>query len=218
MRMTAVFADLAVPTGSSRQSVAMKSTGRPSTRARAGTTGFSDISGTTLPFGRSKCASSTTAAALSAASRMVGTTRSMRVRSLTSPACSGTFRSTRMTARLCARSRSSMERMGGISFFAARAGRWPGRARPSRLLFYSSHLLLHRLGDSVGRDVEFAIEILIGRAGTETRHADENAVGADEGIPALAHGGFDADANLLIAQNLVAIGRRLAPEKLCARH
>ena len=46
-------------------------------------------------------------------------------------------------------------------------------------------------------DVEEPVE-LVGRAtGTKTRHADEAAVDAQIGVPALAHRGFDADPDTL---------------------
>ena len=40
------------------------------------------------------------------------------------------------------------------------------------------------------------VKVLVGRAGAERGHADEDAVGADDLVPALPHGGFDADAHL----------------------
>ena len=38
-----------------------------------------------------------------------------------------------------------------------------------------------------------AVELLIRSAGAESAHPDENAVAADDGIPALAHGSFHPD-------------------------
>ena len=52
--------------------------GGRSPRPAAGTTGFSDMDGTTLPLGRSKWLSTITRAPLSANSRMVGAWRAMR--------------------------------------------------------------------------------------------------------------------------------------------
>ena len=37
------------------------------------------------------------------------------------------------------------------------------------------------------------VEVLVGRAGAEAGHADEGAVGADDGVPALPDRGLDAD-------------------------
>src|SRR5262249_54923225 len=59
------------------------------------------------PFGRPKWESRTTLPPLSAISRMVGATRSMRVVSATSPFSTGTLRSTRTSTRLPLTSASS---------------------------------------------------------------------------------------------------------------
>ena len=62
-----------------------KATGRPSAASSAGSATRRLISGTTLPFGRSKCASSTGLPPLARISLIVGTIRSIRVASVTSP-------------------------------------------------------------------------------------------------------------------------------------
>ena len=72
----------------------------PTRRDSAAATGFSDMDGTTLPFGRSKWESTITRAPLSASSRMVGACRSMRTVSVTTPSFIGTFRSARTSTRL----------------------------------------------------------------------------------------------------------------------
>ena len=73
-------------------------TGDPRCFSSSAATGRSDISGTTLPFGRSKWASTMRAPPLLRISRSVGTTRSMRVASVTTPASIGTLMSTRTKA------------------------------------------------------------------------------------------------------------------------
>ena len=62
--------------------------------------GASDISGTRLPFGRSKWLHTMTFAPLPTSSRMVGVSRSIRVRSLILPSRTGTLRSARSSTRL----------------------------------------------------------------------------------------------------------------------
>ncbi len=74
-------------------------TGRASTSAMAGTRSPSDSFGSN-PFGRPKWDSRITLPPLSAISRMVGATRSMRVVSATLPFSTGTLRSTRTSTRL----------------------------------------------------------------------------------------------------------------------
>ena len=74
------------------------------------TIGFSDMDGTTFPFGRSKWDSTITFAPLSDSSRMVGACRSMREASVTWPFFIGTLRSARTSTRLPFTSRSSSVR------------------------------------------------------------------------------------------------------------
>ena len=64
---------------------AAKPTGRPSSSATAAATGRSEFASSGPPFGRPKWASRITLPPLSEISRMVGSTRSMRVASLTLP-------------------------------------------------------------------------------------------------------------------------------------
>ena len=51
----------------------------------------------------------------------------------------------------------------------------------------------HCLGRGFGGDAEMRVELLDRAGGAEAGHADEDAVGADEVIPALADAGFDGD-------------------------
>src|SRR5262249_47539133 len=74
-------------------------TGRPSALPNAAATGFSDIDGTTLPFGRSKWESTITLAPVLASSAIVGAWRSIRTASVTTPSFIGTFRSARTSTR-----------------------------------------------------------------------------------------------------------------------
>ena len=90
---------------------AAKATGRPMIPATASAIGASENSGSGPPFGRPKCASRMTLAPLSASSRMVGATRSMRVASVTLPSATGTLRSTRTSTRLPLTSPISIERL-----------------------------------------------------------------------------------------------------------
>ena len=73
---------------------------RPRCSATAEATGRSELASSGPPLGRPKWASRTTLPPLSAISRIVGSTRSMRVASLTLPFSIGTLRSTRSRTRL----------------------------------------------------------------------------------------------------------------------
>ncbi len=103
----------------------VNATGLPIARDSAGAIGLSDISGTTLPPGRSKCENTMTRAPFSASSRIVGACRSMRVASVDLPFFIGTFRSSRTNTRLPATSKSSSvrksHRKNQISFAIATA-------------------------------------------------------------------------------------------------
>ena len=79
---------------------AAKPTGRPRCSATAAATGFSEFASSGPPLGRPKWASRMTLPPLSEISRMVGSTRSMRVASETLPFSMGTLRSTRSRTRL----------------------------------------------------------------------------------------------------------------------
>ncbi len=110
---SASIVDLAA---SPTQSVA-KATGLPSSLASGSTTGFSDISGTTLPLGRSKWASSATLAPLATSALIVGRATRKRVSSVIAPLSIGTLKSTRTRAVLPLRSfRSSrvLKVMAGV--------------------------------------------------------------------------------------------------------
>src|SRR5690606_7312147 len=75
-------------------------TGFFSSAASGSTTGFRLISGTRLPFGRSKWASSTTFAPAFDSSSIVGSAARRRVSSATLPSSIGTLKSTRTSAVL----------------------------------------------------------------------------------------------------------------------
>src|SRR5215469_11284939 len=57
----------------------------------------------------------------------------------------------------------------------------------------SGQRLLSRLHDSFRRDVEMSVNIFGGPAGAEGMHADEEAVGTDVTVPALAYRRLDGD-------------------------
>ena len=118
---TSPFCSLATASraGSPTQSSA-KPTSRPNASPSAPTTWRRLSLSTRLPFGRPKCASRITRPRLSAISRMVGATRSMRVASLTRPSSTGTLRSTRSRTRLPRGSASSRVRKALV--WAAMAG------------------------------------------------------------------------------------------------
>jgi len=80
---------------------------RPNTASSAGTVTRSDIDGTTLPLGRSKCAISIGLPPRARISSTVGLIRSIRVASVTVPFSTGTLISTRTSTRLPSRSMSS---------------------------------------------------------------------------------------------------------------
>ena len=83
-----------------------------------------------------------------------------------------------------------MPGMAGIRALSEREDGSPGQAR---LTAVSAKLAQRRFGDLLGGDAEVLVEVLVGRAGAEAGHADEGAVGADDGVPALPDGGLDAD-------------------------
>jgi len=62
------------------------------------------------------------------------------------------------------------------------------------------------------------VKVQIGRTGAKTRHADENPVFANDRIPALANGSFDADPDGGAANNLLPRIVVLCQEKIHARH
>src|SRR5665213_103291 len=72
--------------------------------------------------------------------------------------------------------------------------------------------------DPRGRYTEMAIELLVGPAGAEAGHANEGAVGADDGVPSHPHGGLDADLDRRIADHRAAGLVRLCQEQFDARH
>ena len=62
------------------------------------------------------------------------------------------------------------------------------------------------------------VEVLVRRAGAEAVHADEDAVRADHGVPAQAHGGLDRDLHRGVADDGLAPLVRLRQEELQRRH
>ena len=88
-----------------------KPTLRPMHVGTAAAIGSSDNRRSGPSFGRPKWASRMTFAPLSASSRMVGATRSMRVESVTLPSAIGTLRSTRTSTRLPVMSPIMVERL-----------------------------------------------------------------------------------------------------------
>src|SRR3954465_2374455 len=73
-------------------------------------------------------------------------------------------------------------------------------------------------GDLLGRDAEVAVKILVRAAGAEARHADEQAVRADDRVPTLPHRGLDADIDPGITDHGAALRRRPRGEQFEARH
>jgi len=96
------------------QSAANTTSRPPSAAFRGSSSGFSDISGTILPLGRSKWDIKTTRHPLSANSRIVGASRSMRMASLILPSCMGTLRSPRSRTRVPAGAFSSAGRVSSV--------------------------------------------------------------------------------------------------------
>src|SRR5712671_5150140 len=74
------------------------------------------------------------------------------------------------------------------------------------------------LGDGFWRNVEIIVNILVGRAGAKTGHADENPIFADDRVPALTDSRFDTDAHGRIANDLLALIAVLLQEKGHAGH
>src|SRR5947209_10779052 len=108
-RMSPGFMAFTAAAARSPMQSSANATGRLSTAAIAGANGLSDCFGSG-PFGRPKWESKITLPPLSAISRMVGATRSMRVVSATLPFSTGTLRSTRTSTRLPLTSASSSVR------------------------------------------------------------------------------------------------------------
>src|SRR5580704_7900393 len=75
---------------------------------------------------------------------------------------------------------------------------------------------LREVGDRFGRDVELAVEALVGRAGAEAVHADKAPAFAGEALPAEGDAGFDRDAHRRAADGLQPIAQVLRLEELPA--
>src|SRR5215467_13990391 len=116
-RMSPGFMAFTAAAARSPMQSSANATGRLRTAAIAGANGLSDCA-ESGPFGRPKWESRITLPPLSAISRMVGATRSMRVVSATLPSSTGTLRSTRTSTRLPLTSASS--RVRNISVACAR--------------------------------------------------------------------------------------------------
>src|SRR5215211_2632573 len=76
----------------------------------------------------------------------------------------------------------------------------------------------HLVGDGLGRDSEVPVEVLVGRARAETLHADEDAVGTDERVPAEAHRRLDRDLDRRIANDPAADWFRLGEQQVERGH
>src|SRR4051812_1205302 len=76
----------------------------------------------------------------------------------------------------------------------------------------------HLVGDGLGRDPEVPVEVLVGCARAETLHADEDAVGADHGVPAEAHRRLDRDLDRRIANDPAADWFRLGEQQVERGH
>src|SRR6476469_5312826 len=76
----------------------------------------------------------------------------------------------------------------------------------------------HLVGDGLGRDSEVPVEVLVGRARAETLHADEEAVGADERVPAEAHRRLDRHLDRRIANDPAADWFRLGEQQVERGH
>src|SRR5262245_22141943 len=58
-----------------------------------------------------------------------------------------------------------------------------------------------RAGDCFCGNSKLFIQFLVGRAGAKRVHADKYAIGSDDGIPALPHGGFHANSDASTADD-----------------
>src|SRR5437868_14869694 len=85
--------------------------------------------------------------------------------------------------------------------------------RLGELLSPFAQLAQRGFGDLLGRNAEVLIEFFIRPAGAESAHSDEGAVGADQGVPAHADGGFDADFDRRVANDSAAGPARLRHEQ-----
>src|SRR5262249_47061279 len=74
------------------------------------------------------------------------------------------------------------------------------------------------MGDRLRGNAKFPVKILVRRARSERCHADKNAVGTDDGIPALPNGGFYTDFHASVADDGASIFVFLFQEQFEARH
>src|SRR6185437_741955 len=97
--------------------------------------------------------------------------------------------------------------------------RWPAAGLAQyRLLSLVPKLAQCRVSHPFRRNAEMLVEFLVGRAGAERRHAYENTARANDGVPALPHGGFDADIDFGVADDGAARRVRLRGQQFEARH
>src|SRR5688572_7062915 len=76
----------------------------------------------------------------------------------------------------------------------------------------------HPVGHRLRRNSEVTVKILVGRAGPKPLHADEDAVVADDRVPAPAHGGLDGHLHGRVADHFPAHVLGLAQEQVERRH
>ena len=126
------FSQSTISPGSTSRPSSQSSASRtwhPSSSPRRRATGASECRGSGLPsFGRPRCDITITRAPARAACRNVGTAARSRASLVTSPSLTGTFRSSRMSTRRPARSRSVMARTftGHVFRRCNRVRRGPG--------------------------------------------------------------------------------------------
>src|ERR1700741_3235739 len=77
---------------------------------------------------------------------------------------------------------------------------------PQSLAASAAQFAQRRLRHLFGGDAEVLVELLVGTAGAEAGHADEGAVGADDGVPTLADAGFHRDIDPRLADEARALG------------
>src|SRR5581483_442210 len=94
--------------------------------------------------------------------------------------------------------------------------RWIAGPRPATTILTQSAQCRFRY--LFRRNSEMPVKVLIGRAGTEIAHSHKKAIAADDRVPALAHGGFDADAHRGGADDRLAVVVGSGEEKLEAGH
>src|SRR6516165_3655138 len=92
---------------------------------------------------------------------------------------------------------------------------FPGNHNRSRP---SAQALQNCVNGCLGSNAEVLEKVLARRAGAEPVHADKDAVLADHGIPAPAHGGLDCDLDRGLADDRALPFHRLRQKQLQRRH